>query len=327
MNYIGVDVSKRKLDICLFNGESYSHLSIRNNEKSIKEYLKRVSKKESHFGMEATGSYHLVLLYVLQKMKYKVSVINPLIIKRFAQMRMMRAKTDKVDSKIIAGYLYSEKPELFVAKTKLQQQMIQILRAMEDITISIEGYKRRIESLTIDPNCSQFTLRSIKRIIEHMKRERDKLEKKLSEIVSKNYPQDYERLLSIKGLGKKTATVILSFFGGFENFENSKKVISYIGTNPSPVQSGTSIRGRGSISKQGNKYLRKMIFMTSLSAMQHNKSCVNLKKRLKERGKEHKIIRIAVANKVMRQAYAILKYKREYCENYISKNPALSAQA
>jgi len=106
--------------------------------------------------------------------------------------------------------------------------------------------------------------------------------------------------------------MILGFFGKFEDFENSKQVVSYIGINPSPYQSGTSVKGSGKISKKGNKFLRTKLYMSSLSAAKSNPSCSRLRERLKEKGKSNKQIRIAVANKLVRQIFAVLKFNKDW---------------
>jgi transposase len=63
--------------------------------------------------MEATGPYYLKLACFLYQQGIEVSVVNPLVIKRFSQMRLLRAKTDKADAKMIAGYAIAEQPSLW----------------------------------------------------------------------------------------------------------------------------------------------------------------------------------------------------------------------
>ena len=93
-------------------------------------------------------------------------------------------------------------------------------------------------------------------------------------------------------------------------------MVAFVCINPNPRQSGTSVKGRGSISKRGVKYLRKKLYMASLSAAQFNPGCQSLKERLRKRGKHPKVIRIAIANKLLRQIFAVLKYDREWNPNY-----------
>ena len=63
--------------------------------------------------MEATGPYHLALAFFLHERGVQVSVVNPLSVRRFAQMRLSRAKTDRKDAVLIAAYAHSQRPPLW----------------------------------------------------------------------------------------------------------------------------------------------------------------------------------------------------------------------
>lgn len=318
---IGIDVSKKNLDISVYDGNKHDHFSINNETKKIKTFLKerKFIKNETLFVMEATGVYHLRLAIILQESGYQVGVINPLILKRFSQMKMVRAKTDKVDSRLIAEYGFTQEIKLFQPRSKARQQIIKILKAIDSLALTKESYNNRLEAIDQDP-CQIILLNRIYRnLIIKLDKDIDKLESEALAIVKEHYSSSYQRLLSIAGVGSKTALLIIGFFGDFEDFENSKQVASFIGINPSPRESGTSVKGRGRISKQGNKFIRKQLFMTSLSAMQFNKSCRELYERLKFKGKEHKVCRVAVMNKLIKQIFAVVKFDRVYDPNY-SKN-------
>jgi len=221
-----------------------------------------------------------------------------------------------VDSKLIAEYGYGQDIRLFEPRFKARQRIIKILKAIDSLALTKESYFNRLEAIDQEP-CQ---VRSLNRIYQNLINKLEKmigsLESEAFLIVKEHYLSSYERLLTIAGVGNKTALLIIGFFGDFEDFENSKQVASFIGINPSPRESGSSIKGRGRISKQGNKFFRKQLFMTSLSAMQFNKSCKELYERLKIKGKEHKVCRVAVMNKLIKQIFAVVKFDRVYDPNY-----------
>ncbi len=315
---IGIDVSKKKLDLSTYDGKQYKSFCIENSKKSILSFLKNYDtvKNECLFLMEATGVYHLNLVTIIYDKGFKVGVVNPLRIKRYAQMKMIRVKTDAVDAKIIAEYGFEQPVSLYNPKSKDRQKIISFLKAIEAHSKTKEIYYNRLEALTQYPAQKKIVINSFKKIIKLLEKEIKMFEQELRKLVSLHYPKEYRLLTGIDGVGFKTAVVIIGYFGKFENFENSKQVASFIGINPSPKESGSSVKGRGSISKQGNSYLRKQLFMTSLSAMQHNKTCKELYDRLKNKGKEHKVCRVAVMNKLVKQIFAIVKYDRVYNSNY-----------
>ena len=320
---IGIDVSKKKLDLSTFDGKKHESFCIENEKKSITSFLKNyVSKKDDClFVMEATGVYHLNLVTIIYDMGFNVGVVNPLRIKRYGQMKMIRVKTDSVDARTIAEYGFEQPVSLFNPRSKKRQRIISLLKAIEAHSKTKDAYYNRLEALAQDPGCEKIVINSFNKIIRSLERDIKKFEQNLEKLVTENYPETYAQLIGIAGVGFKTAVVIIGYFGKFEDFENSKQVASFIGINPAPKESGSSVRGRGRISKQGNRYLRKQLFMTSLSAMQHNRTCKELYERLKSKGKEHKVCRVAVMNKLVKQIFAILKYDRvydpDYCRNIL----------
>ncbi len=127
----------------------------------------------------------------------------------------------------------------------------------------------------------------------------------------------YGRITKIPGIGERTASSIIAYFGSFSSFESAKQVASYIGLTPSIKESGKSVKKKGyAISKTGNPYLRQVLFMASLSALQYNPQCSLLYERLLNRGKDKKLIHIAVAHKLIRQIFAVVKYGKEYDPSY-----------
>jgi len=315
---IGIDVSKKKLDLSVYDGTKHQAFCIQNSKKGIISFLKSyVSRmEECLFVMEATGVYHLNLVTIIYDMGFKVGVVNPLRIKRFAQMKMIRVKTDSADARIIAEYGFEQPVSLFNPRSKERQKIINLLKGIEAHSKTKDAYYNRLKALLQDPGYEKTVVISYRKIIRSLNREIKKFEQDLKKLVLTHYPETYAQLMKIDSVGFKTAVIIIGYFGRFEDFENSKQVASFIGINPSPKESGSSVRGRGRISKKGNTYIRKQLFMTSLSAMQHNKTCKEIYDRLKSKGKEHKVCRVAVMNKLVKQIFAILKYDRAYDPNY-----------
>ncbi len=106
---------------------------------------------------------------------------------------------------------------------------------------------------------------------------------------------------------------------GFNKFETSSQLCSYVGITPTIRGSGSSVRGRSKISKVGNKKLRNLLFLAVFSACKYNKACKALFDRLVAKGKSKKLALIAVANKLLKQAFAIAKSGLAYDDNFVSK--------
>ena len=110
-HYTGIDISKSFFDVAFVETGHYTYHKFSNDLTGFKALLK-VLPLDSRVAMEASGPYYLQLACFLHEHGVAVSVINPLVIRRFSQMRMSRAKTDKKDAKMIAEYGRIEQPAL-----------------------------------------------------------------------------------------------------------------------------------------------------------------------------------------------------------------------
>ena len=109
MKTIGIDISKSTFDVF---SDDLGHLKFSNNKDGFKSF-KRVLSKTDHCVMEATGCYHLQLANYLYERGFQVSVENPLVIKRFIQMKQQKVKTDKHDARMIALYGEEQTPRIW----------------------------------------------------------------------------------------------------------------------------------------------------------------------------------------------------------------------
>jgi len=133
----------------------------------------------------------------------------------------------------------------------------------------------------------------------------------------KEHEQDvYTRIQSIPGMGKKTAMLLIVATNGFRDFESSKQIASYLGLAPHERSSGSSIRGRSRIGKNGHSVVRSHLFLCSFTACLYNPQCKALYDRIVRKGKSKKLALIAVSNKLIKQAFGIAKSGLYYDENY-----------
>ena len=268
--------------------------------------------------MEVTGSYYQALATWLYSKSVDVSVVNPLSVKRFIQMRLKTSKTDKLDARMIRLYSESEDPELWqppsqyiIEANELHKLIVLLLRQRTALKNKLHGIKSK--GIT-----TSDVLTSLRRQIRNLDNEVSALELKLEGVVKDHQADLMSRLCSIPGIGKRTAIYLIVLTQGFEKFETSRQLISYFGLNPTIHESGSSIRGRNRISKTGNNHIRNLLFMCSFTACVHNKSCREIYQRITTKGKSKKLALIAVANKLLKQSLAIAKSGLYYEENFRS---------
>ena len=312
---IGIDVSMNTLEVVWYDGKYSTNKQYENSLEGFQKLEDEISKgdtSETIITMEATGIYHLQAAYYFSEKGYTVSVVNPLIIKRYSEMKMLRAKTDSVDARTIAEYGFHEKPWYFIQKDDGRDHIVQLLKQIDALHTMRTENKNRLHALQRIPHADTKALEIYQEIDTMLKQKEQEAEQRIDTIAKELYADVYKSLLDIPGVGKRLAALILGFFGEFENFNNAKQVSSFIGLNPSANQSGVSVHGRGVISKKGNRYMRKIFYMAALSAKKYNKTCKEQYDRLLSNGKCKKVALVAVANKLARQIFAIVKNGRIY---------------
>jgi transposase len=311
MLYVGIDISKLSFDVAILNNGSYQNVQFDNNSEGFKALSKKVKlfKKEAVFCMEATGIYGLALAKYLFNKGEKVIVVNPIKTHAFVKMEMSRNKTDKADAQSIARYCkhLDDKGEitksLFKPKGEAFEKLQFLITRLEQLDKIATQEKNRL-----DVSLDKEAVRSIKSVMAHIDKQIIKIKKVLKEIVKQDetLKQQVELLMSIQGIGEKTAWSILAYLGDISLFSNAKQVTSYAGINPKIEQSGTSIN-KSSLSKVGNKRLRKALYMPALTAAKHNPLMKDLYKRLQQKGKPNKVALCAVMRKLLVLAYGVLK--------------------
>lgn len=314
---IGIDISKQTFDVCFKEEKALIHKIFDNNEKGFKRLWQLISKLDTVV-MEASGPYYMQLANYLYSKKIKVCVLNPLIIRRFSQMRFYRAKTDKKDASVILEYGYFNKEELQEWKPNstvvhaLQQQhtCLELLRKQQ------HQVKRQLEAFSTTGNVSAIVKESLEEIIISLELKIKEIEQHMLLLCKDQYQETYELLTSIPGIGNKTAIMLIVITDNFKKFTHYKKLIAYVGFSPRIYQSGTSVKGKGHICKMGKPQIRKLLYLCSWSAKKCNQVCKQMYERLKSKGKPERVIKIALANKLLKQAFAIATSKQKYLENY-----------
>ena len=314
----GIDVSMETFDV---STADQKHVQFSNNQEGFGKFLKLMDSG-SHCVMEATGAYHQKLAFWLFSHGIKVSVVNPIVIKRFAQMRLRLAKTDKADASMIRQYAEAENPQVW---TPPQEYITQACEINGLITLLIRqrtALKNKLHSVNHKEGAFSMILKTIQKQIKNLDQEIHQLETSMEKLIQEHEREMLTTLCTIPGIGKKTAMFLIVITDAFRSFENSKQLCAYLGLAPTIKVSGKSVRGQSRISKTGNSTIRNLLFMCSFTACERNKACRELYTRMVDKGKSKKVALIAVANKLLKQSLAIAKSGTTYEEGYQSMRPA-----
>ena len=173
---------------------------------------------------------------------------------------------------------------------------------------------------TLVPHVSDYIRLIIIDIVENIKSIRIQIKAMEKEIklLASTFPQ-YNLLLSLTGCGPITAATIIAETGNIDRFKNADHFVSYSGSSPRIKRSGTSVEIMGKISKKGSKYLRHALYMTAEFGRRHNPILKHLFERVKNGNKKrHKLAVIAVANRIARYCYSIMKNHSTFIITYES---------
>ena len=158
---------------------------------------------------------------------------------------------------------------------------------------------------------SVSNLSQLARLIDNYQKEIETIKYKLVFLAKKS--KYFESINSIFGIGEFTTSIIIAELGDINRFNNIKELTAYCGLDPSIKQSGRSIDIHGPISKSGNKYLRKILFVSCLnivrlSSKRHVQNDIEIYYRKKRNeGKHHYAATIACTTKLLRKILALCK--------------------
>ena len=310
MTHIGIDISKAFFD---------AHLSGRNrrfkyDEAGIKDFI-AILPVDAVCVMEATGPYSYRLAEALYYRSIAVSMVNPLIIKRFGQMSLRRTKTDSMDALLITEFARRESLKPFVPLDDAKNRLKQMVSALETLKEQSQALGNAVGALRALPRVCDDAVMGMETSIAAINEAMAKLKKIIALETNAAYGKLAENLLTIPGFGSATVPILLVSTDGFASFNSSRQLAAYVGLGPGTKESGTSVRGKGTICRIGNSVLRAKLYMCSMTAARKNKACKALYDRLVANGKPKKVALIAVAHKLLKQAFGIAKNGVAYDKN------------
>lgn len=303
-HFIGIDMAKNDFYACF--DEAEEPRCFNNDEKGIKSFLNRLSKQDCHadnalIGVESTASYHLLLCIRASEAGHRIRIINPLVVKKQNQTELRRVKTDKHDSKLIrfcltngAGTDFHYDPEAIIQRNIIKQRdslmalKINLNRKQDDIRLKEKAIRQ-----SINPAYAE--------IIEILSKKIAQLKDELCLYRSK------ERLLlqSIPGVGPLTAESFISEIGDINRFKKPEQLVAYAGLDPRVHQSGTSVNGKGYISKRGNKLLRTRLFNAASVAVQRDNMFKIFFQKKRSEGKPYRVALVATMRKMAHVIHAV----------------------
>jgi transposase len=311
---LGIDIAKLKFNACLIrHSGKLRHKVFANNPagfEQLKDWLSKQGVGRIHACLEATGTYGEALALFLHQAGQRVSVVNPAAVKAFAQSRLSRTQTDRVDADLIARFCQAQEPPAWTPLPEEVRELQALVRRLESL----------IEMRVMEENrlSSGITVEAVRGSVEeHLSYLGDEI-KRCEELIRdhiNNHPglkQQSQLLDSIPGIGEATAALLLSEITDIKHYQSARQVAAYAGLVPRERQSGTSLRGRTRLSKIGNARLRRALYFPAITALRCSPFFQAWAQGLRERGKSKMSVICAVMRKLVHLAYGVLKSGKEF---------------
>ena len=317
MFYLGVDVSKKKLDCMLLdssNGKMKSK-SVDNTAAGFAKLLEWLDKQKAakpFVVMEPTGMYHEAAALALADAGFTVSLVNPAQLRAFAQGIGVKTKTDKEDSVVLARFGAAINPLPWQPPSQSARRLKALLARRDAVADDLQREQNRKEAndFSLSP---EAVGESIAQSIAFLETELKRLEKMIdSHIDSDPDLRNKKDLLeSIPGVGPRVATHMTTLFAG-RTFKSAEQLAAYLGLVPVEWQSGSSVRGKPRMSKAGPAHIRKVLYMPAVVARRCNPHIKALNDRLLAKGKSKMAAIGAAMRKLAHLCFGVIHAGKPY---------------
>jgi len=323
-DFIGIDISKKTLDVYIYSSKTSEVFE--NSNSGFKKLVNRVEAstnilaKEAIFIFEHTGIYSNNLSLFLEERGIPFVLVPGLEIKR--SMGLTRGKEDKIDAKRIAIYGFRLRDELEPVKlpSKKLADLKLLLglrdRLIKDRTGFLANLKESKAFMVRKENEVFFKVQET--MIKKLSKEILKIEAEVKNLIDEDkiLKQNFNLLLSIKGVGSQTAAHMIAYTDNFSKFKTWRKFASYSGIAPFPHSSGTSIRGKNKVSHLANKKMKTLFDLCAKTAIQYNQEMMQFYNRRMEQGKNKMSTINIIRNKLLARMFSVIDRKSPYVDIY-----------
>jgi transposase len=289
---VGIDISKKRLDIQI--QEDGQYFTCGNDIIDIGKLVDKLcSIHPTLIVLEATGGYEKGLVSALVEAKLPVAMVTPAWVRYFARSSGTLAKTDKIDARMLVRYGRANHPPIVILRSEIQERLSVRMARRSQVSLALISEKNHLSTITY-PDVKVL----IEASIQNLEQQIQQLEEMIAEIIDQNPElKNNEKIIcSVPGAGKITAAILLADLPELGTLDH-KKIAALVGVAPFNRDSGY-YRGKRRI-KGGRQSIRKVLFMTALTAMKWNPLIKEFYERLLARGKVKKVAVIACMHKLL----------------------------
>lgn len=302
--YVGIDVSKEKLDVGVLGEERVEQVG--NEQEGIARLVARMQELQPELiVVEATGGYQRAVVEALFWAGLPVAVVNPARVRQFARAFGLLAKTDKLDARMLAVFGQRMQPRRYEAKSEAGKELSALLVRRKQLEEMLKAEKNRLR--TISPSLRS----SLERSIAFLKEEKKGLEASIQQFIQEQpaWQEETEILDSAPGVGKVTSATLLAELPELGKMDR-RKIAALVGVAPMNFDTGKKRGYRKT--KGGRGGVRSVLYMATLVATRRNPVIRAQYQQLLKRGKEKKVALTACMRKFLTILNAMLRDKQPF---------------
>jgi transposase len=291
--YVGIDVAKAKLDVCLL--PSGQTRVVDNDTAGIQQLIALLGQQPRVVRclLEATGRYERRCAADLMEAGFPVTVVNPRQARDFARSLGKLAKTDRIDAATLAQFAKLEHLRLSEKTPENQALLEDLLTRRRQVTGMLATEKTRRGGLL-----HQTVVASVDKVIRLLERQREDLDRQIARLIESDddWKNRRDLLASVPGVGQTTANQLVAALPELGKL-NRQQIAALVGVAPVNRDSGT-MRGRRTVFG-GRAEVRTGLYMATISAMRCNPIIKPFAQRLLACGKAFKVAAIACMRKLV----------------------------
>jgi transposase len=303
--YIGIDVSKKQLDVAIRPGNDF--FQVANDDLGIAALVQRlVSLQPQLILLEASGGFETLAAASLRQADLPAQIINPRQVRRFADSTGRLAKTDKIDAGVLAHFAEVLKPPLRPWPQAQQQELAALMTRRRQLVEMVVMEKNRLGTAW-----SPKVRKSLQVHLHSLQEQLKDLEQDLDDFIRRSplYLEKDQLLQSVPGVGALTSQSLMAWLPELGTL-NRKQIAALVGVAPFNRDSG-QMRGRRTV-WGGRKQVRPSLYMATIAACRFNPAIQNFYQRLLHAGKRKKVAITACMRKLLTILNAVLKHQQPW---------------
>jgi transposase len=336
MLHAGLDLSRKKLDVCLLSdeGDHLDHLAVPPDAASLRRLARRIEEvhREPVRAVVESMTGARLVHDALEAEGWEVEIADAQRVKGLAPLA---CKTDKIDSKVLAVLSQRELvPAIWLPDPRVREER-ELARFRLHLVKHRSALKNRIHSTLINfgrpcpvtdlfgvegrgllerldvPEPWRGNVAASVELIDDLERQIAEINRRLREGHA-DHPY-IPLLMSAPGIGWVLAFTIGAEIGAIERFESPQRLTGYTGLCPRVNQSGEKDR-RGPLSKHGPRYLRWALLEATMHALKHPAYSERYQRNKRRLGKQRgaKVAQIDIARRLAHAIWHMLSRKEKF---------------